>query len=147
MQFEAIDAFDARLTARLSEIEGVEDRVRALSRTFVAFADEDPARFRLLEALTADPRVLFDDEVLSEGQAHLEPVLAKCASVIEEGVAAGVLAPGDTQARVFLMWETLQGLMLFRKQDPRRPESLQVAALTRMLEDIFLQAWSSAPAA
>lgn len=144
LQREAIEAFGTFLDQRLEEADDdVARRLRALPRAFVGFSEADPARFRLIEAFIADPRVLFGEGIHDEAQANLEPVLTKCRAVFEEAAAAGLLAPGDPMARVYLMWGSLQGVMLFRKRDLRVSDHLRVATLVSMLEETLIRGWSA----
>lgn len=143
MQLESVDRFGAFVDRALEAAEpDAEARVRVLPRAFIGFVEAEPARYRLLEALICEPKVLFDDEAMAETQERLGPLLSRCVAVLDEAVAAGVLAPGDSWGRVHLMWAALQGIVLFRKQDFRRPESARVAAQIRMLEDTLVAGWA-----
>jgi AcrR family transcriptional regulator len=143
MQLESIDRFSAVLDEALVGAGGdPEARIRALPRAFIGFVQAEPARYRLLEALISSPQVLFDDQAMGETEERLGPMLAKCAGVLEAGVEAGLLAPGDAWSRLHLMWAALQGVVLFRKQDFRRPETARVAALVQLLEDTLVAGWS-----
>jgi TetR/AcrR family transcriptional regulator, cholesterol catabolism regulator len=142
MQLESIDRFAAHVDEALEAAGDAEARVRALPRAFLGFVEAEPARYRLLEALIAEPKVLFDDQAMVETQERLEPMLARCAGVLDEAVTAGVLSPGDGWSRLYLLWAALQGVVLFRKQDFRRPESARVANMVRLLEDTLVAGWS-----
>jgi AcrR family transcriptional regulator len=146
MELEAIDAYARFAAERTAEVPGddVEALLRATLATWMDFAVAEPVLYRLLEALTADPRLLLSDEESQELQAHLEPIFGRIVAVLDRAVHRGVLAPGDNLQRVYVLWGTLQGLLLFRKQDARRPPALKSRALAEAAIDALVTGWDSA---
>jgi AcrR family transcriptional regulator len=148
LQLEAVDAYD-RFAEQVLAAEPPEQpalsRLRAVLDSWVAFAVAEPIVYRLLEALTADPRVLLDAEGVARVQEHVDPVLERVVHLLDEAVRAGSLRPGDNLQRVYLLWGALQGVLQFRKQDRRRPPPLRSGELARVTLDSLLSGWGSAP--
>jgi AcrR family transcriptional regulator len=114
---------------------GVRDPVERLlagARAFVDFAAAQPGLFRLM----------FDSDLLGENAgpatALAEPALIACAGV-ERGVAA-VLPGCDAQvvkARAILLWSTLHGLIVLRRNRRLKPFMLDAMSESEAIDALL----------
>ncbi len=128
-------------------------RLRAVVLRWVALASEDgdPHRFNLIQQLFATPERVFAEAAHAEAAVDamfeaLSPVTAGLA----EAADAGLLEPGDAEARALIVFASVEGLLLLRKQAARAPRRLDPEALVAPALDALLRGWgasSSAPCA
>ncbi|HHO49407.1 MAG TPA: TetR/AcrR family transcriptional regulator [Deltaproteobacteria bacterium] len=155
LELIALETYSARADQRLMGLQLPDDappqvralaRIWALLRSWTEFSAQEPTRYRLLETLVTDPRLLLDDEAQEQVQAHIDPVLRRCGDLLESAVEVGALDPGDPEVRVHVVWGALQGTALFRKQDQRRPAHLSASNLADAITESILVGWGADPA-
>jgi len=117
-------------------------------RTFdswLAYADYDPVRFRLIDAVMSDPRPLLPEEGQRSVQSVVEPLLRKAGGELIAATASGALAPGDDAVRTIVLWGCFHGLGHFRKHLWIQIDTLRVPRLVRTQWKAVLVGWGADP--
>lgn len=152
LQAQAIEAFGEFQVARIEAFEPptyASPRVAALARMLVAFsaylvfADTHPARFQLVDISIADPRRLLGDEDARAVQAVLDPILQRCATLIESSVEAGALGDDEAMLRTFVLWGAMHGTQHFRKRDRYLPAEVATKRVMRASVRALLMGWGA----
>lgn len=152
LQAQAIKTFGEFQLARVEAFEppaGASPRVAALARTLVAFsaylvfADAHPERFQLVDISIADPRRLLSDEDARAVQAVLDPILQRCASLIEAAVEIDALGDGEAILRTFVLWGAMHGTQHFRKRDRLLPAEVATKRVMRASVYALLVGWGA----
>lgn len=102
-----------------------------------------PTDHRLITLSMGDPRELLTSELVDAGVLPpLRKVLGVVAQRMDEAVELGGLQPGDSTARVVVLWGSTQGLMQLRKME-RVDKALSSRALTDTLLCGLLRGWGA----
>jgi len=132
--------------------EGLPPRLVALVRvirtfdSWLAFADLDPVRFRLIDAVMSDPRPLLPEEGQRSVQQVVEPILRRAGAELIAATASGALSPADDAVRTVVLWGALHGLGHFRKHLWIQVDTLRVPRLVRTTWKGMLVGWGADPA-
>ena len=103
----------------------------------------DPSRHRLLDAFLSTPTPVLPDDQARAVEGVLEPLLVAIAGLIDAGVAAGTLDPGDSRVRTYVGWAAVHGLDHLRKRDRIVPEPLRVRHLFDETWAALLHGWGA----
>jgi len=121
-------------------------RVVGQALRYRAHAAEHPHAFALLSQLVAEPREVIGDE--DEARPIIDGMLSALAPVADAlGAAAseGALGRGEVEARTQLLFASLQGCLLLRKQERRSAGRIDTAALATLALRTLLVGWGAAP--
>ena len=144
LQIRALEAFDRTLESTLGACtsDAPLERLQAAMRSWGTFMVEEPSLYELLQLSVAHPAVLLSDEHAAEVEQHSQPLVQRCAGLLDAAVTAGNLQPGDAETRVWVLWGTVSGLAQLRKQDARRAPHLNADALVDLALETLLRGWS-----
>jgi AcrR family transcriptional regulator len=98
------------------------ERIVAITRAYHAFSHREPHSFALVASMLGDPRVLMGDE--EDAAKVLDAVvraLAPLVLALDEAAKTGALSPGDATERALMLFASLQGALMLRKQERRAP--------------------------
>ena len=121
-------------------------RVVGQALRYRAHAAEHPHAFALLSQLVAEPREVIGGE--DEVQPIIEGMLSALTPVANAlGVAAGegALDRGEVESRTQVLFASLQGCLLLRKQERRSAGRIDTAALATLALRTLLVGWGAAP--
>lgn len=155
VEIEVLEGFDAffgelenveELAARSEEGWGLKKLV-ILSMGYVALAELQPERFRLISLFVGGPDPILDDSVAEEVVGPTLKVIRRFVMAMVDAQADGSLREGDAMQRAAIVWSGLQGLLTHKKltrltQVPLSPDKLFVELLRTLLVG-----WGAAPAA
>ncbi|GAB3485118.1 TetR/AcrR family transcriptional regulator [Nocardiopsis coralliicola] len=103
----------ADIVAARGQGGGAHAAVRALCRAYIAFAQRNPAQYRLMFGDWVLAQKHSEDPRTSELHAAAEQLFAAAAGAVADGQAAGALRSGDPDDLTLLTWSTLHGLVVF----------------------------------
>ncbi len=140
IQIEVLEHFDKffeALQQRIDDRRGLRTLV-ILSIGYVALAQLQPERFRLISAFVADPEPILEDGLATQVVGPTLGVVQRFVSTVATAQNRGILSPGDPLARAALIWSSLQGFINHRKltrlpQVPLDAEALLVELLRTLL--------------
>ncbi len=141
-------AQDLRAAALRSRGASPLARLRAVVLRWVALASEDgdPHRFNLIQQLFATPERVFAEATHAEAAVDaMFEALSPVTAALAESADAGLLEPGDAQGRALILFATVEGLLLLRKQAARAPRRLDPEGLIAPALDALLRGWGAAP--
>ncbi len=131
------DAVARDMKARRSEAERARAGLRAIGRSYVAFARGEPGLFRTAFAVPLDPRNA--QGLTTTGASGLNP-FELLGAALDRLVAAGLMAPRHRAGAEYLAWSSVHGLALLAIEGPLRGfddaaiEAIE-RALLQMVED------------
>ena len=144
---EFLDArLDATRSALAEDAKTPMGHILTVLVAFSAYLDDcaaDPSRHRLLDAFLSSPSPVLPDEHARAVDQVLEPLLAAISSPIDDAVAAGVLAPGNSRVRTYVAWAAVHGLDHLRKRDRILALELRVPHLFDETFTALLHGWGA----
>lgn len=154
LQLQAAAACAAFMEDRLATPlpEGTPPRVVALVRvirtfdTWLAYAEYDAVRFRLIDAVMSAPQALLPERGQRAVQEVVEPILRRAGSELIAATVAGALQPGDDAVRTIVLWGAFHGLGHFRRHLWIQVDALRVPRLVRTQWRAVLIGWGGDPA-
>lgn len=146
-----VAALEARILAdlrdRLVAAQGKAsplERVMRLVRAYATFAAESPARFGLLAATMAEPRIVLEDVKDAAPVAEaMTAALVPLATALADAEADGTLEPGDALERTICVFSLAQGVLLLKKQARYAPSVLDVERLLETGTRSLLAGWGA----
>ena len=142
LQHEALNRFMVHMTGALQHISAPWDRVTTVARSWASFRAAAPVEFKLLNDAVAEGERQLDDDKVKAVDAQVSKVLEVLATELSRAATEGVIMPGPSLTRAYMLWASLHGLEQLRKRDSRQPEELKVDALMAALLNDLKQAWS-----
>ncbi len=107
-----------------------DQRLAAMADAYLAFAQNAPDYFRLLNAFS---RGAFQDGISAERRdqivAESERTLALATQAISDGMALGLFVPGDARQAACVLWAALNGALALAGH-PLRRQAMQTDAAT-----------------
>jgi AcrR family transcriptional regulator len=92
------------------------------ARVYHAFSRREPHAFALITSMVGDPRVLMDDDVNAAlVMEAMVRALTPLVVALDRATQTGVLQPGDARERTLVLFASLQGALMLRKQERRAP--------------------------
>jgi AcrR family transcriptional regulator len=116
LQVKAVRALSELLEQRVQTSRDPLERVELAFGSWRAFALAEPSLFALVDRSLSDPRRVLDEQQAAQVRATIEPVLQRCAGLLQDAVQSGRLAPGDADLRAHALWAGVRGAHHFRKQ-------------------------------
>ncbi len=118
-------------------------RLLVCAHAYVDVARLRPSEFGLISTLIGDPR----EFLATEAAAPLVPMLIRLqltlASVLEEAVRAGALAPGESRERAVILWSAVQGVIQLRKLGRFGVAGVELERLVPIALDTLLLGWGA----
>jgi AcrR family transcriptional regulator len=128
---EGFRRFSERLSARLDAVGSSPlARLRCVAETYVVFAVEHPAAFRVMYAPYATVEESAPELVRARADAH-----RGSQEIIAQGQAAGVVREGDPMQLALVLWSSMHGLavLLIEGQLGRYDRPLEGEKLASMI--------------
>jgi AcrR family transcriptional regulator len=118
-------------------------RLRAVSESYVLFAVEQPAAFRVMYAPYATVNESAPDLLRARRDAHQSSM-----AIIADGQAAGLLRAGDPMEIALVLWSSMHGLaaLLIEGQLGRHDRPVQAAKVARLVSRLLLEGLLTRPA-
>lgn len=116
LQVQAVQRLDRLLQQRIASSTDPLRRIELAFGSWAAFAQVEPSLFELVDRSLSDPRRMLDDDQAAQVRKAIEPVLGRCAQLLDDAVRAGLLAPGDARLRAHVLWAGVRGACHLRKQ-------------------------------
>jgi AcrR family transcriptional regulator len=119
-------------------------RLRAVAESYVLFAVEQPAAFRVMYAPYATVNENAPDLLRARQDAHQSSM-----AIILEGQAAGLLRAGDPMEIALALWSSMHGLavLLTEGQLGRHDRPIQAAGVATLVSGLLLEGLLRRPAA
>ncbi len=136
-----LDSFDVAIRD-----EGGLTRIAGQAVCYRAHAEAHPHAFALLSQLVAEPQEVIGDE--SEARPIIDSMLSALTPVaraIGDAAQEGALDRGDVEARTQLLFASLQGCLLLRKQERRSEGRIDASQLAALALRTLLVGWGAAP--
>lgn len=116
-------------------------KLRELGEAFLAFAVDNPAKFRLLNEGPASPGRPSDEELARRVEHMSDRGLAlidALAATIDEGVRAGILRDVDPQRSARFLWSAWSGATALHLRHDRlgAPDPLEIRAIVQQGTDL-----------
>jgi AcrR family transcriptional regulator len=143
LQERAIASFAARLDVALAGVDEPLARVWAAFTAWSAFAADEPEAFALADRSLADPRAVLSDEEAYRVARVLDPLVRRCAGLLEDAAGAGALEPGDALLRAHALWAAVHGAQHFAKRDRLTPKKLHASRIRDALIAGLLVGWGA----
>lgn len=111
-------------------------RLRAVAESYVLFAVEHPAAFRVMYAPYATVEEAAPELVRARSEGH-----AASMAIIEEGQAKGLLRKGDPMQLALLLWTTTHGLavLLIEGQLGRYDRPIEAKKIAHLVAGLMLE--------
>jgi len=141
---EGFAAFAALVTRHLASAGSDPlDRLRAVATSYVVFAVEQPAAFRVMYAPYATVNESAPDLLQARGEAHQATM-----AIIAEGQAAGLLRAGDPMEIALVLWSSMHGLavLLTEGQLGRHDRPIEAANVAKLVSRLLLEGLLMRPA-
>ncbi len=116
LQVKAVQTLSRLLEQRIERGQDPLVRIELAFGSWRAFALAEPSLFALVDRSLSDPSRVLDDEQAAQVRQAIDPILERCAALLQDAVQAGRLAPGDARVRAHVLWASVRGAHHLRKQ-------------------------------
>jgi AcrR family transcriptional regulator len=109
------------------------------------YSRNDPHGFALLAKLVSEPRqVLEDEEVAHAPFDAMFETLAPLADALDRAANEGILTPGEAVSRAVILFASIQGILMLRKQERFTGSLVQTDLFAKELVRTLLAGWGAA---
>lgn len=141
-----LEATLARAERLVGEREDAPGRLFPLvliARRYREMAVEQPARFRLLNLMLADPALVLSVEEGGRAVASVVGLQGLVAEPFRRAAEAEALDPGDAGERTLLYWSALRGVLQVAKLRAYAPDLVDPERLVREAASAMLVGWGA----
>ena len=129
-----------------SSVEGLDplEQIRACIAVWTRFARSSPERFGLIASTFSAARALLSADIVAEQAiASMMRGLAPLRNALSEAAESGLLSDGEALDRTLILFASVNGLLMLRKQAQRAPQLIDLDRLTSTLVETLLLGWAS----
>ena len=144
---EVLLSFQRALADAAGDSETPLEGLVASAMAYVALAEREPARYRLLSAMLLEPRQILQGDERQQAMQRAFDLLGGLLVRVEAAVASGELEEGDAKMRVVQLWSALSGALMLQKLAAIDPDEILYAGLAEATLRDLLTAWGAAPQA
>ena len=133
------------LADRLGAARGADPlaTVRGMVDVYVDFAQNEPSRFGLIQALVGERRQLLDGEDAEAVADAMRQLLGLVALQLHAAADRGLLRPGDAAERTIQLWAGLQGVLQLRKFGRFDDRMAHLSPIARGLASTLMLGWAA----